>query len=365
MLLKNIYAKTIAILIFFLFFFSINILCQEKYNINKRSTDTFSPFMIREYNEGGIVAFKESPFIDNFKAVLPLNGFFLSHYEYLINNSIKMIETKYFKVNDMQIGSINEQSHKKNRLRISFSCGVSYLNIGDINSDVKSYNENIADLTGISPKGKTGLVHFCPIIESDLQLNIFDDFGISLGSGYIQAKKENQINFEANSNSLNVKSLPSVNAIPIKLGIYYYPINHLYINFGVDYYFVKCSYSHRLEYGTYWLETAGNASSRGIGFHGKSGIDISLFKNVFFVVEAEAGYSRISNFKGKKEINSSLGFVAKEEGYLYYYETKQAGKIYRYVGIYKSDHYELGENSRKAIVNLGGYTINLGMKIKI
>ena len=255
-------------------------------------------------------------------------------------------------------------SNRKFGIGVKIMGGGNYIAVGDLNSDIKGYTDNITDLSGVSPQGEAKPIHFGLSFEGQIQVDLFDKFGIFFGAGYIQTKKESQLIYEVESQTLKVKYFPKVSTIPIKAGIYYYPLKRLYINLGLDYYVAECSYSRRLEYETIWVETVGNADGKGLGFHGGVGVEFPLSKNFIFLIEAQGKYAKVGNFKGKREYISNLMPQSEEEGYLYYYETQRGNKTYGAVTISEIEPLE-GSNVRKAEVDFGGFAIVCGVKIRL
>jgi hypothetical protein len=200
--------------------------------------------------------------------------------------------------------------------------------------------------------------------DAAIGINFSARFGISVGTGFIKAQKDNQTSFHIDSYSLSIENSPQISAVPIYLSIYFYPLKNIYFDLGVGYYFAQCSYGNHFEYEGQWIEFNGNAKGNGIGFHGKLGFEFSISRNFAFIIEGGARLAKIKNFKGVKEIHSTHGARVEEQGALYYYEEKREGNTYKGLTISRDEPIGV-KNLRKAAVDLSGSTISFGIKIKL
>jgi hypothetical protein len=250
------------------------------------------------------------------------------------------------------------------KIGVKLCGGGNYMTIGDLNSDMIDFSNRFVYTLGASMDEEVNPFHLGYNFDAAIEINFSSRFGISVGTGFIKAQKGNQTSFQIDSYSLLIENSPEISAVPIYFNVYFYPLKNIYFDMGVGYYFAQCSYRNHFEYEGDWIEFIGNAKGNGIGFRGKLGFEFPISRNFAFIIEGGGRLAKIKNFKGVKEIHSTLGTRVEERGTLYYYEEKREGNTYK--GLTISQNEPIGvKNLRKATVDLSGSTISVGIKIKL
>ncbi|UCH96437.1 MAG: hypothetical protein JSV88_06190, partial [Candidatus Aminicenantes bacterium] len=161
-----------------------------------------------------------------------------------------------------------------------------------------------------------------------------------------------------------------VNAIPVKIGVYYCFYRSSKFRFftsgGIGYYFSNMSEEllNRVGQG-YRIQGNQEAKGEGIGFHGGMGFELDVAKSIAFVVEGYGRYAKIKGFKGEKSSDSS-GVRESMRGSLYYYELYSPYGWYPCIGIF--DEVPGGvnrRNVREAALDFSGFTVRIGVKIRL
>lgn len=284
-----------------------------------------------------------------------------------------------------------EGENFKPKFSIKINWGLHYMSVGDINTHLESLDNYISHRT-FYEGGKTKKINnYDTDFEGELRLDISSKFAISIGIGYMHG--------EIKSDFETVGSFPlqtpvtgpfywhkffsesKVKTIPLKFGIYYtLPISsriNLFINSGLGYYFSKASLDKT--HVPFPLEEWGlddsryheyDVSSNGFGFHGGIGFEYNISNYLALVLEVQGRYARIKNLKGKRLYYSWWGLDKEEEGILYIGERDLTDEGYgqNCPDLIFSQSRPSGDefqNIREAILDFSGYSLRLGIMIKL
>ncbi|MFQ6108755.1 MAG: hypothetical protein ACE5L7_04295 [Candidatus Aminicenantales bacterium] len=129
------------------------------------------------------------------------------------------------------------------------------------------------------------------------------------------------------------------------------------LNGGAAYYLTNYSYNLLTRYQLYEA-VIHRAKASGFGVQGGIAVEINLNTRSALVIEYQGRYARIGNFKGTEEIISGEKRW-KEEGTLYYIK----GKDYPRLVILERESGGY-ETLRKAVVDLSGYSLRVGLRMK-
>jgi hypothetical protein len=263
----------------------------------------------------------------------------------------------------------------KRKLSINLTGGYCSMNVGDINSYLKSFDNYLRETTTYEG-GKTKVIHYIPDLEGEVRFDISSRFAISIGIGQTHGKKESAFQYiEVAPFDPNAKWLHSyyiiqkVSVLPLKLGSYYsLPLIsriNLFLNGGLGYYFSKCSLlieSHVDPGIPEPTSVTYDLSSRGFGLYGGFGFEFKIINFLTLGLEIQGRYAKIKNLEG-----SSWYGPEKAEGTLYIGEVYSTTyKIYSPCLIISSSEPSGDEfrNIRKAELNLSGYSLRACIRIR-
>ncbi|NOR53216.1 MAG: outer membrane beta-barrel protein [Candidatus Aminicenantes bacterium] len=285
-----------------------------------------------------------------------------------------------------------EREKFKPRFSLKITGGLAYMSLGDINENLntESILANRAERfwqVDFSLAEEIKNIHYGYDLEGELRINIISNFEIAVGTGCIHAKKESY-SILRGERSLSTYTLreafePMVTIIPIKLGIYYklplFKRTALLFHIGGGYYFTKSSlyrYQHRESYSFIdysrvrsWTEHTKKVSGGDFGFHGGIGFEYSLGKNLSVVIEVQGRDVKIKELKGKNIMETSLygGDREKTYGTLWYYKWESEGEYLTYLPFsdLRPESPPWPHTIRKAIFDLSGFSLKLGIRIKL
>lgn len=202
--------------------------------------------------------------------------------------------------------------------------------------------------------------------------NLSSQFALSAGLGYIQGKSSGKDTTIRTESTGTATFDNTVSAIPVTLGLYYYvPLfskSRLSIGGGASYYFTNFDHRHYREDGLgWWLTNDRSGHSGGIGFHGRIGFEYSVSKSVTILVEGLGRYAKIDGFEGTRNQHDSNNWSASTEVAYYFVERDQPGFgwFQRVIASNEEPSGSQYRNVRPAEVNFSGFTIRIGLKIKL
>lgn len=276
---------------------------------------------------------------------------------------------------------------------IKLTYGINNNSWGDINKCLKSFNSSeLFDYMRVNfPDLITGeireLNNSASDWEAEVRIEVGLRFALSLAaSEKIIQKNESFLTYiyrgSVGDQISSYTFMPEVKvSMPVRLGICYkLPLSskiNIIFNTGGGYYSAKVSEYWKLEqtfpsgdsgWTTRYWETD---PKRVFGFHGGIGLEYSLVKNFALVVEFQRRYAKLKDLKAivQREGRHSGG-IHEDKGALYYFNMWDVGIGTRY------DNLEVWETPpdfsiwdmtdiRKAVLDLGGFSLRAGFKIKL
>ncbi|MGB2765120.1 MAG: outer membrane beta-barrel protein [Candidatus Aminicenantaceae bacterium] len=279
------------------------------------------------------------------------------------------------------------------KFSIKLTGGLRYMNVGDINNHLESFDNYMSSGILYYEGGKIEKINnYCLDLEGELRLDISSKFSIGVGIGYLHGQSKNEFqtvgffplriptpDFDMHVFNIN----PKVNAILLKLGIYYtFSLSSrldLYLNSGLGYYFSKAYLlkNHTIvplvpiSPGPIYIYNEYEMSSNGFGFHGGVGFEFSISNALALVLEAQGRYVRIKNLKGTRVYNHTLFAITKiDEGILFVGERDMVAEGYGedcpelMISQSKPTSDEF-QNIREAVLDFSGFSLRVGIRIKL
>jgi hypothetical protein len=258
---------------------------------------------------------------------------------------------------------------------LKISGGLTYLEVGDWNAHHVGWNEQrrmSVEAAGGTVISENQELHWGWEIAGEFIWNLDPRYAISAGIGYIHGNVTDSA--ETMVDSLTASNIHdfTVKAIPLRIGGYYFfpiaPKLRLSLNAGLGYYFAKFDRFYRREPGDgYWINSEMTGTSGGIGFDGGIGFEYSISKNVTILIEGYGRYAKITGFEGNRERNDSNNWSDSIDGNYYALERdRQPWGWFPVVNIATTAPTGEGtRNVRDATLDYSGFTIRLGLKIKL
>jgi len=271
-----------------------------------------------------------------------------------------------------KIGRTEEGSNIDKKFSIKLTGGLGYITNVDNNKIMDSLNEwylDVGEMLGMPVSGEFDKINFGYDFETELIIKITPKWGINLGGGYFQGEKKSIINIGGGVgiNSLKYK----ITVIPVKLGGYYFlPITskiNFFLNGGINYYFAQLLLDFKQEISpeNYWVKEISDFNSNGFGFFSGIGVEYNISKQIAIVIEGYGRSAEIKPFKGLMKRYNNEGYKEEIEGTLYIYESEIYGKWrLNFWAFQEKPNNPAFRNIREAVLNLNGFSLRIGIKIK-
>lgn len=285
-----------------------------------------------------------------------------------------------------------ERKPFESRFSLKLTGGGGYTAIGDMNTHLKSIDKNETfeywrthDPTSISGEIKT-LNNWGYDFELELMMKLNPKFSIGLAaSAPFRRTNESPVIFTQQEipgvgfQKINMKYRPEIRLpVLIKLSFYYSWLSmtrfRANIIGGIGYYPVTLSeyieeetYTHSIVGDSMAVEiTDWNAKQRyPFGFHGGVGLEYVLNGEFSFIIDIQGRYVRFGNLRASGEFRQEA-MTLRRSGVLYYLNYWHPVIEARYNKLDISETDELGgENVRKAILDLGGFSLRVGIKVNL
>jgi opacity protein-like surface antigen len=248
---------------------------------------------------------------------------------------------------------------------VSLWLGGRYASVGDFNEGTRGLAQLYEDRLGVGGKGEVDSLHLGYLFGLDAQLPLARRFFFTVGAEYYRGERSSSVSYQTEAGALYTAK-PRVSAVPITVGLSFYPLPYGYVKIGVDYTFGRCSYFYRFEEGDFWEEREGHASSGGFGYQVGLGADLRVFRNVFVAAEAIYHHSRLTNLEGENIYRRSDGVSSHEEGRLYYFRVSENGTdLVPLVLVLEGRPADIGGyDERVAELSLSGLSLRAGIRVR-
>jgi len=270
-----------------------------------------------------------------------------------------------------------QDSYKKFNLK--FSGGYGNTAQGDLGEVMDGLNSQLADLAatvGLANPDDVENVNWGFDFEGEFVFSLSKNFGVGLGVGYMERKKDSLAVLELEpliSGSFSWE--PKYSAIPINLsGYYYLPISskmNAFLKAGIGYYSAKITFKTRQELKLLgspneWDQNDGEAKDNGFGFHGGLGFEYKITESISLYAEGIGRYANFKNWDVDNTYSDSSGYTLRESGTFWYVEEyeEQTGKYYPSLHLSEQKPSDPGlRNIKKAEIDFSGFSFRIGVKI--
>jgi len=258
---------------------------------------------------------------------------------------------------------------------IKLTAGGGYVAIGDMNKHLDSMNNKY--IPGTSVSDVSGKIEKLNNLSNDWELELKIDgsprIGFGIAASFFHRRNQSSIYAYQPEFGRGYEMIfePEIKVImPFGLNLYYSIYSgsrlNVFINSGIGWYLGKMTENKinnaiyplgSVRLGSRYWEVENNFS---LGFRGGVGFEYSLIKNLALVVELQGRYIRIGNLEGTVKYG---GLATVEQGTLHFIE--------------RGDYYDLNIPQpyrifneieyieRNAVLDLSGFLLRIGIKIKL
>jgi hypothetical protein len=251
-------------------------------------------------------------------------------------------------------------------LEFSVSAGAGWTAPRDLNDGARGFADTNAAYLGVPASGVVDSLHMVAAAGVEVSYRVSRWLALGLGADYLRGGNRSRVEYTDTAFSETLETRPLVSAVPVKLGVRFYPGRGFYIRGALGVYFVRAGYLYRLERGDSWQEWKGTAKARRFGAEAAFGGDWKVGANTSFFVEAGFRMTSLSGLSGRDVFRNSAGETLTEEGTLYYYRKEGAdARVYPLLFVRAARPAEEGVvDSRQAEVNLSGTAVRAGLRFR-
>jgi hypothetical protein len=252
------------------------------------------------------------------------------------------------------------------RLEFSVSAGAGWTAPRDLNDGAQGFADYHSASLGVPASGPVDALHLATLVGLELSYRVSPWLSMGLGVDYFWGANRGKVGFTDGVFSETLVTKPSVSAVPVMLGVRFYPGEGFYIRGGLGIYFVKAGYLYRLERADSWQEWKGSATARRFGAEAAFGGDWKVGANTSFFVEAGFRMASLSGLSGRDVYRNSDDVTLIEAGTLTYFRKEGADtRLYPHLFIGDSKLAEAGVvDSRQAGINLSGMAFRAGIRYR-
>ncbi len=251
---------------------------------------------------------------------------------------------------------------------IFLSAGGGTIVADDFNNGAAGFAGFNAALLGVPASGSVGELSLAYLLGFEVFYRISPSLSVGLGLDYLTGRRSSQVSYPSGDASLFVPSTttkPIVEAIPLKVGIRFYPRPDFYIRGSFAYYSVKAGYDYTFVAAQdSSQEWNGWAKAHALGMEVAVGGEWRIGPRLFFFSEAGFRLAQLDDFKGTGTYQSSAGSSSTEAGSLWYYQALGAdGRSYNLLFVRSAEPSGSGIlGARTAGLNLSGMILRAGVK---
>lgn len=250
------------------------------------------------------------------------------------------------------------------------SAGASTVIADDLNHAAKGFTAGNAASLGLPSSGSVGTLRLTYLLGAEIACRISPWVSVALGFEFLKGWRSSRVGYPTGDPAqfeAYATTRPSVQAVPVKLSVRFYPRPDFYIRGSAAYYTAKAGYGYRLvTSGTEWQEWHGTATAHTLGMEVAAGGEWPLTSHTLFFAEAGFRLAQLDKFGGTGSFRDSAGTSSTEAGYLWYYQQRGAdARAYNLLLVLAagpSGADILG--ARRATLNLTGTTLKAGIKFR-
>jgi hypothetical protein len=266
----------------------------------------------------------------------------------------------------VRAGRLSAEPPAAKTFGFSILAGANFAAVGDLNTGTRGLADYYGAVLGRQGKGGVAGLHLTYILGAEVSFSLMPGLYLTVGADYFSGRRTSRVDFAAGDLLDVLITKPKVQAMPVKVGIAFYPLPYIYVKGTLQYIFSKADYLYRFEKGTFWREWRGDAKANGLGAGAAVGGEWEFYPGLFLVGEADFRFARIGGFTGKDISVNSDGESYTEQGTLYYFQGRAGSQEDFPLVFIRSDVPTEADVSapREAKVNLSGMSLKAGIRVR-
>jgi len=236
---------------------------------------------------------------------------------------------------------------------------------GDLNLGARGLAAFFEDSLGAETEDAVRPIRLGYAAVAEMLLPLADKVSLGLGAEFLRSTRQSEVLYLKGTDEYAYTVRLSVWDLPLKAYLDYAPVSFVHLRIGVEYHIARAGYRYLWETKDGWQEWTGDAGGRGLGVFGGLGLEWPIAPSFSLVLDFGGRYAPLTDFSGTGTYLDSVDVSSEEEGTLYYYETRIAGRPpYALLFIRSRVPSEGGVyNPRAAEVDFTGLSLKAGFKI--
>ncbi len=250
--------------------------------------------------------------------------------------------------------------------RISVSAGWSRIRPEDLDAGGRGFADYLAALADVYPEGSVDALRSSLHLGIDFAVQIAPKIYFSLGTEIFRGTNGSSLVFPLEPEPVTYTTKPTVQTIPVKVGLTYYPLRRLFLKAVFGYYFVTAEYFYDFPTGLFG-EWRARTTSQGLGVEGSAGYEWTLSPKTILFAEAGYRYAKIGRFVGTETATPNFDMaLTTTTGTLYYYRQAVGDLLdYPFVFVHASSPEGVDVSGvREAEIDLTGVAVRAGIRFR-
>jgi hypothetical protein len=253
---------------------------------------------------------------------------------------------------------------------IFLSAGGSTIIADDFNKGARGLADSNAAYLGYPSSGSVGTLRLTGLLGIEVFFRVRPWLSVGLGADFMTGWRSSRVTYPTGDLSLfipHTNTRPSVQALPLKFGVRFYPRPDFYIRGSLAYYTVRAGYDYTfVASDVAWQEWTGRTTAHALGMEVAVGGEWRIGPRLLFFSEAGFRLAQLERFSGTGTSRDSAGGSASETGYLWYYQARGAdGRSYNLLFVSPAEPAGADiRGARRAGLNLTGTAFRAGVKFR-
>jgi len=249
---------------------------------------------------------------------------------------------------------------------VFLSLGGQLVSVGDLNEGAQGLGNYYEDQLGVRGRGEVSGLKAAFQFGAEFLLPLNPRLSFFIGADYLLGNKNSIVDFTSGPEMKSFTSRPKIQALPVRVGLVYFPISGFYAKAGVEFIITNCRYFYRFVNDDFWQQWDGDASSQGLGLSGGLGYVFHVNSVLGVFAEASGRYARIKGLEGADHFTDSTGSDSTEKGKLYIYQGQITGnQTYSLLFVRDKFPSEGGvSDAKEAVLDLSGFSLKVGIRLR-
>jgi YD repeat-containing protein len=250
---------------------------------------------------------------------------------------------------------------------VAVTAGGQYTVGGEINSGAQAFADFFATRSAVPGDVEISPAHLSFVFGGEISFDMVRGVALVLGADFYNASVDSQVAYARTKATDLFTAKPRFQAIPLRLGIAFYPARTVALKAGISYTIARCGYTFSYNQDAFSQEMIGEADGGGLGAWASLAFEFPLTDTLAFTIEATGHYAPLHGFQGTGTYSDSTTTTATEEtGKLWAYDYTQAGRTISPLILIRTQRPSEAyvENAREAKIDFSGASLKVGIKVR-